>query len=159
MVSFHRRRSRVRRHRLNAEQPDAGALDPGSDSGIAQEPDNPASSPQFSIASSAVTSPVSDPVPPRKAAHSDAAPPSEEGSPKPLNDASDRESDERELERGLRGLVGSGSSQVSISAALRARDASRPTDEDIAAAERELVIVRRHWVPRDALPPPTRPRR
>jgi hypothetical protein len=30
---------------------------------------------------------------------------------------------------------------------MRARDASRPTDEDIAAAERDLVIVRRHWTP------------
>ncbi|MBG0567742.1 hypothetical protein [Actinoplanes aureus] len=60
--------------------------------------------------------------------------------------------DEREAERGLRGLVGSGSSQVSVGAALRARDAARPTDQDIAEAERELTIVRRNWLPREELP-------
>lgn len=57
--------------------------------------------------------------------------------------------EDREAERGLRGLVGSGTSQVGVGAALRARDAARPTDEDLAAAETELTIVRRHWVPRD----------
>jgi hypothetical protein len=56
-------------------------------------------------------------------------------------------------ERGLRGLVGGGSSQVSVSAALRARDAARPTDDDVAAAESDLPIVRRGWVPREELPP------
>jgi hypothetical protein len=30
---------------------------------------------------------------------------------------------------------------------MRARDAARPTAEDMAAAERDLVIVRRHYVP------------
>ncbi|HEU4421621.1 MAG TPA: hypothetical protein VFR67_03660 [Pilimelia sp.] len=60
--------------------------------------------------------------------------------------------DEREAERGLRGLVGSGTSQVRTGAALRARDAARPTEEDLAAAEEHLVIVRRNWVPRDDLP-------
>jgi hypothetical protein len=35
----------------------------------------------------------------------------------------------------LRALVGAGPSKVGISAALRTRDASRPTDEDLAAAE------------------------
>ena len=55
-------------------------------------------------------------------------------------------------ERGLRGLVGSGSSQVSVGAALRARDAARPTDEQFAEAEAELVIVRRNWMPREDLP-------
>jgi hypothetical protein len=60
--------------------------------------------------------------------------------------------EEREAERGLRGLVGSGASQVSPGAALRARDAARPTDADVAAAERDLVIIRRNWVPREELP-------
>jgi hypothetical protein len=55
------------------------------------------------------------------------------------------------VERGLRGLVGSGPSQVGVSGAMRARDASRPTEEDLAAAERELVIVRRNYVPPDQL--------
>jgi hypothetical protein len=60
--------------------------------------------------------------------------------------------DDRDVERGLRGLVGSGSSQVSVAAALRARDAARPTDGDLAAAEAELMIIRRGWVPREELP-------
>jgi hypothetical protein len=52
-------------------------------------------------------------------------------------------------ERGLRGLVGGGSSQVSPSAALRARDAARPRREDLARAEANLTIVRRNWSPRE----------
>jgi hypothetical protein len=60
--------------------------------------------------------------------------------------------DEREAERGLRGLVGSGSSQVSVGAALRARDAARPTEEQLAEAEQNLPIVRRNWMPREDLP-------
>lgn len=57
-----------------------------------------------------------------------------------------------EGERGLRGLVGSGSSQVAVAAAMRARDASRPTEADLAEAEARVVIVRRNWVPREDLP-------
>ena len=57
-----------------------------------------------------------------------------------------------DAERSLRGIVGAGSSQVGVVGAMRARDAARPTAEDIAAAERDLVIVRRHYVPPDALP-------
>lgn len=57
-----------------------------------------------------------------------------------------------EGERGLRGLVGSGSSQVGVTAALRARDAARPTEADLAEAEARVVIVRRNWVPREDLP-------
>jgi hypothetical protein len=57
-----------------------------------------------------------------------------------------------EVERGLRGLVGSGSSQVSVGAALRARDAARPTDEQLADADANLAIVRRNWMPREDLP-------
>ena len=52
-----------------------------------------------------------------------------------------------EDERGLRGLVGAGPTQVPVVAAMRARDASQPTAEDLAAAEAELVVVRRHYVP------------
>jgi hypothetical protein len=57
-----------------------------------------------------------------------------------------------EAERGLRGLVGSGSSQVSLGAALRARDAARPTEAHLADAEANLAIVRRNWLPREDLP-------
>ncbi|MGW5557863.1 hypothetical protein ACWER9_11625 [Micromonospora sp. NPDC003944] len=60
--------------------------------------------------------------------------------------------DDRDSERGLRGLVGSGSSQVGLSAALRARDAARPDEDDLAEAEARVVVVRRNWVPREELP-------
>jgi hypothetical protein len=50
-------------------------------------------------------------------------------------------------ERGLRDLVGSGPSQVGPTRAMRARDANRPTEADLAEAEREVVLVRRHWKP------------
>jgi hypothetical protein len=56
--------------------------------------------------------------------------------------------DDRDAERGLRSLVGAGSSQLSVGAALRARDAARPTDTDLAAAAERVVLVRRNWVPR-----------
>lgn len=64
---------------------------------------------------------------------------------------------ERDIERGLRGLVGAGPSQVGVVGAMRARDASRPTAEDLAAAERDTTIIRRHYVPTDPpghAPPP-----
>ncbi|MFC6022533.1 hypothetical protein ACFP2T_41055 [Plantactinospora solaniradicis] len=60
--------------------------------------------------------------------------------------------DDRDAERGLRGLIGSGASQVNVSAAMRARDAARPTDADLAEAAERLVLVRRNWVPREDLP-------
>jgi hypothetical protein len=60
--------------------------------------------------------------------------------------------EERDVDRGLRGLIGSGSSQLSVGAALRARDAARPTGADLAEAEAKLVVVRRNWVPREDLP-------
>ncbi len=50
-------------------------------------------------------------------------------------------------ERGLRGLVGDGPSQIGVSGALRARDAARPTEADEAAAERHVRVVRRNYVP------------
>lgn len=72
----------------------------------------------------------------------------------PVRRSRERSSEDRETERGLRGLVGGGSSQVGVSAAMRARDAARPRPEDLAAAEEHLPIVLRGWVPRD--PPPAR---
>jgi hypothetical protein len=63
----------------------------------------------------------------------------------------EKPADDHELERGLRGLVGPGASQVSVTAAMRARDAARPTEEDLARAEETLQIVRRGWQPRDPL--------
>jgi hypothetical protein len=57
--------------------------------------------------------------------------------------------EDRDLEHGLRGLLGSNRSQLSIGAALRARDASRPAESHLAEAEERVVLVRRNWVPRD----------
>ncbi len=51
------------------------------------------------------------------------------------------------VERGLRDLVGAGPSQLGVSRALRGRDVNRPSAEDLAAAEQEVVVVRRHWKP------------
>ena len=65
----------------------------------------------------------------------------------PIHDGDEATHDEREVERGLRGLVGGGASQVGVAAAMRARDAARPTDEDLAAAEANLIIIRRGWTP------------
>lgn len=77
--------------------------------------------------------------------------------PEPLDtDHHEHDHDDVVTERGLRGLVGGGASQVSVNAALRARDAARPTEADLAVAEESLVIVRRGWVPREELPRPGR---
>jgi hypothetical protein len=61
--------------------------------------------------------------------------------------AAARPAAQRNNERMLRELVGGGASQVGVSGALRARDVNRPTEEDLAEAERNLVIVRRNWKP------------
>ncbi|MDG4820293.1 hypothetical protein O7635_00205 [Asanoa sp. WMMD1127] len=103
---------------------------------------------------SAVTAEVHDPVPepapaPRKPDASESRPrrPAGHRSPGGLPPAEDREA-----ERGLRGLVGSGASQVGTAAAMRARDASRPSAAEEAEALDRLVVVRRNWVPREDLP-------
>nr|WP_239093444.1 hypothetical protein [Actinoplanes abujensis] len=99
---------------------------------------------------------VETPVPTAPATPVSPAPPVERVVRPPRNGAARRppaaNGDDREAERGLRGLVGSGSSQVSVGAALRARDAARPTDSDLADADTNLTIVRRNWVPREDLP-------
>lgn len=59
-------------------------------------------------------------------------------------------------ERALRALVTQRGSQVSPTAALRAREVEVPTADDLAAAEQEIVIVRRNYVPPTALPPSRR---
>lgn len=79
----------------------------------------------------------------RRTRNREANPPPATPAPQPASKA------ERDAERGLRGLVGPGPSQVGVLGAMRARDASRPTEEDLAAAERDVVIVRRHYVPVD----------
>jgi hypothetical protein len=51
-------------------------------------------------------------------------------------------------ERALRDLVGAGPSLLGVSGALRGRDVNRPTEQDLAEAERDVAIVRRYWKPR-----------
>jgi hypothetical protein len=97
----------------------------------------------------AMTANVHDPEPEAEPAYQPPPPPHHLSHP-------DHDHDDAATERGLRGLVGGGASQVSVAAALRARDAARPTDADLAAAEEDLVIVRRGWVPREDLPRPGR---
>ena len=58
---------------------------------------------------------------------------------------------EDQSERSLRALVTTRSTQVSPTAALRAREVAVPTTADLLAAEADLVLVRRHYVPPTAL--------
>ena len=103
----------------------------------------PAGPPPVAPPVDSVTAAAEDPVRPASAARPPRGrPTSGAGAP----------GDDRESERGLRGLVGSGSSQVSVGAALRARDAARPTEAQTADAEANLVIVHRNWMPREDLP-------
>ncbi len=62
-------------------------------------------------------------------------------------------------ERSLRSLVTTRSTQVSSTAAMRAREVAVPNADDLAAAEAELVIVRRHYVPPTSLSAGRRPDR
>lgn len=61
--------------------------------------------------------------------------------------AGGRRSDARRSDRGLRGLEASRSTQVSATAAMRAREYAAPTAEDLADAERDVQLVRRKYVP------------
>jgi hypothetical protein len=64
---------------------------------------------------------------------------------RPVGENQDRSARDSNADRGLREIVGAGPSQLGVSGALRGRDVNRPTAEDLAAAERDVVIVRRHW--------------
>jgi hypothetical protein len=63
----------------------------------------------------------------------------------------------KDVDRALRGLVGAGPSQLTLSAAMRARDSSQPTPEDLAEVEAELKVIRRQYVPTESLPAGVRP--
>ena len=55
----------------------------------------------------------------------------------------------RDPDRNWRELAGNAPSQVGVGGAMRARDVSRPSEADLAAAEREITLVRRQWRPPD----------
>jgi hypothetical protein len=59
----------------------------------------------------------------------------------------DNESRRRTGDRGLRGLETVRSTQLSPVDAMRAREYGRPSPEDLAQAERDVVVVRRNYVP------------
>jgi len=54
---------------------------------------------------------------------------------------------EDQSERSLRALVTTRSTQVSPTAAMRAREVAVPAAEDLLAAAADLVLVRRHYIP------------
>jgi hypothetical protein len=157
MAAFERRRRRIRaasEHQDGTPQPDgaepAGVQPTGAEPTGAQ-PDEPAAE-----RVSAPAAPVPAPPPAAPAVPTPGPPTSParpvSPAPRPVSPALAAGGEEPHGERGLRGLVGSGSSQVTVGAALRARDAARPTEQHLAEAEARLVIVRRNWVPREDLP-------
>jgi hypothetical protein len=92
-------------------------------------------------------SPPASPAPPPE--RPDVAPPQAETRAPAATPPRKRRAPRESGERGLRDIVGAGSSQLGVSGALRGRDVNRPTDEDLAEAERDVVIVRRNWKPDD----------
>ena len=133
MTDSERRRRRLRHH--PAAGPGGPAAGPGGRAGEGRPPGDAGPVPD---GRSAPAHEVLDPVPDRAGSRR---------GPDPGLAPEDRDG-----ERGLRGLIGSGASQVSVGAAMRARDAARPTDADLAEAAERLVLVRRNWVPREDLP-------
>ena len=59
----------------------------------------------------------------------------------------ERRRGESTLDRSLRALVSTRTTQLSPTVAMRAREAAVPSADDLAAADTEVVIVRRHYVP------------
>jgi len=83
-----------------------------------------------------------------------------QGIPEPEpRERSAESTDSRDPDHVLRGLVGSGPSLLRPDAAMRARDASRPTPEDLAEAEETVIVIRRQYVPTESLPPGIKPAR
>lgn len=57
------------------------------------------------------------------------------------------------MERSLRALVSTRTTQIPFDVAMRAREVAQPSAQDLADAERDLVLVRRHYVPPAPLAP------
>ncbi len=71
--------------------------------------------------------------------------------PPPPPPASGRDRRVDHAERALRGLVTTRGTQVPWAAATRAREVGRPTADDLARAEEEVVVVRRNYTPPEPL--------
>ena len=93
------------------------------------------------------------PEPPRRAPQAASATDRSRATDQSKETGSAKESGQnRDSDRGWRELAGNAPSQVGPVGAMRARDLNRPTPEDLAAAERNVVIVRRQWQPPEARP-------
>jgi hypothetical protein len=136
-----------RRRRLRAPSSSSAAAPPPAPADPVIDPAGTAVEMGSAETAAAETAAVEDPEVPEPAAPRPTRRP-----PRPPSAPGGGSAGGDEVERGLRGLVGSGSSQVGVGAALRARDAARPTDEHLADAEENLTIVRRNWTPREDLP-------
>lgn len=72
----------------------------------------------------------------------------EAGSPQPDRSAApDRDRRRNGSERALRGLEGGRDTQISTTDAMRAREWAAPSADDLAEADRDVVLVRRHYRP------------
>jgi hypothetical protein len=87
------------------------------------------------------------PAPAPSAQTTEPDPPAKDDQPATKPARKRRPARESGTERGLRDLVGAGRSQLGVDGALRGRDVNRPTEQDLADAERDVVIVRRNWKP------------
>lgn len=131
--SPHRRRSRAPREAASARP----------DDGIRQDDPNPPGVQLTAAASTAVSTDRIELAPAQPSSSS--APAREErrrGEPR-----DDRRRGESAVERSLRALVSTRTTQLPFGVAMRAREVAQPSAQDLEDAERDLVIVRRHYVP------------
>jgi hypothetical protein len=120
---------------------------------VAPRPEPPAAPPTAAPSAQPATAPPTQPVPgpPPEAARAatrevdDSA--ADEASADTPAEAKPKRRRSDPSERGLRDLVGAGPSQLGPVRAMRVRDANRPTAEDLAEAEQDVAIIRRHWTP------------
>jgi len=131
-----------RQHRVRRRQPKR-AVEPGRDTAPKQAP-SPSSVHPKGIPSATPTSASSEST----TTASDRSRGRSKSQPPPLELDGAHQSGGRDAERGIRALVGAGPTQIPKDVAMRVRDASRPTEEDLDEAERTTQVVRRNWQPR-----------
>lgn len=159
-VDQHRRRQRAPRGSFagtaerpagdastGATPPDAASIDPAS-SGAAS-PDDQAGVTAVSTATAALPPGAAAPQVPASppAEREDRRRSEQRGDGRSEHRGDDRRRGESAIERSLRALVSTRTTQLPFDVAMRAREVAQPSAQDLADAERELVIVRRHYVP------------